>query len=98
MWFDDSDAQSKMVAFLASHARDANPDEPVPGSSLALDRGAASILDLGCGNGALLFELRDEGWAGRLVGVDYSEKSVALARQIQEVDILSGSARSKRIW
>ncbi|ROW12582.1 hypothetical protein VMCG_00231 [Cytospora schulzeri] len=43
---------------------------------------STSFLDLGCGNGSLLFALREEGWQGRCLGVDYSEKSVALARQI----------------
>ncbi|KAF2092043.1 S-adenosyl-L-methionine-dependent methyltransferase [Saccharata proteae CBS 121410] len=41
-----------------------------------------TFLDLGTGNGHLLFALRDEGWEGVMMGVDYSGKSVALARQI----------------
>lgn len=41
-----------------------------------------SFLDLGTGNGHLLFTLRDKCWQGRAVGVDYSAKSVELARQI----------------
>jgi len=56
-------------------------DEEVE-ADLGLDRETASVLDLGCGNGSLLFALRDDGWTGRLLGVDYSEKSVALARRI----------------
>jgi SAM-dependent methyltransferase len=40
------------------------------------------VLDLGCGNGSLLFALRDAGWEGRLLGVDYSERSVELARRV----------------
>lgn len=42
------------------------------------------ILDLGTGNGHLLFALRDEGWQAQMIGVDYSERSVELARRIQE--------------
>jgi len=54
-----------------------------PLSSLANDQNPAiRILDLGTGNGHLLFSLRDEGWQAELVGVDYSAGSVALARQI----------------
>lgn len=37
---------------------------------------------MGTGNGHLLFALRDEGWKARMVGVDYSEASVDLARRI----------------
>ncbi|KAK3357069.1 S-adenosyl-L-methionine-dependent methyltransferase [Lasiosphaeria hispida] len=73
VWFDDSDAENKIVAFL-------DDDE----AELALDRATASVLDFGCGNGSLLFALRDDGWAGRLVGVDYSERSVKLAVAVGE--------------
>lgn len=41
-------------------------------------------MDLGCGNGSLLFALRDEGWEGAMLGVDYSGQSVALAKNIAE--------------
>ncbi|KAK3073958.1 Protein-lysine N-methyltransferase efm4 [Teratosphaeriaceae sp. CCFEE 6253] len=50
-------------------------------------RQTSRFLDLGTGNGHLLFALReedDEGrcWTGDMVGVDYSETSVRLARRI----------------
>lgn len=41
------------------------------------------MLDLGTGNGSMLMGLRDAGF-GELVGVDYSEKSVQLARRLWE--------------
>jgi SAM-dependent methyltransferase len=47
-----------------------------------LSKSDSRILDLGTGNGHMLFALQDEGWAGELVGVDYSDASVRLARQI----------------
>jgi SAM-dependent methyltransferase len=72
VWFDDSDAEAKIVEFLDEHAL----------SDFGLDRETASVLDLGCGNGSLLFALRDDGWQGELVGVDYSERSVELARRV----------------
>jgi SAM-dependent methyltransferase len=72
VWFDDSDAEAKIVEFLDEHAA----------SDFGLDRDTASVLDLGCGNGSLLFALRDDGWCGELVGVDYSERSVELARRV----------------
>jgi EEF1A lysine methyltransferase 2 len=47
-------------------------------------RAETSFLDLGTGNGELLFGLREEGWGGRMLGVDYSERSVEFARRINE--------------
>ncbi|KAF3059883.1 Protein-lysine N-methyltransferase SEE1 [Daldinia childiae] len=44
----------------------------------------SSFLDLGTGNGSLLFGLRDAGWQGRMLGVDYSRQSVEFARRIAE--------------
>ncbi|XP_046452325.1 EEF1A lysine methyltransferase 2-like isoform X2 [Daphnia pulex] len=42
-----------------------------------------SILDLGCGNGVLLIQLAQKGFHN-LVGVDYSESAVVLARAIAD--------------
>ncbi|KAL2128974.1 hypothetical protein VTI74DRAFT_8397 [Chaetomium olivicolor] len=86
VWFDDSDAESKMVQFLDARAHS--------GVSSALDPQTARVLDLGCGNGSLLFALRDEGWRGRLMGVDYSERSVELARRVGISRGLLGRRRS----
>jgi len=43
-----------------------------------------SFLDLGAGNGHMLFALREAGWMGRMVGVDYSSASVDLARRVKD--------------
>ncbi|KAK5654104.1 hypothetical protein OQA88_7535 [Cercophora sp. LCS_1] len=72
VWFDDSDAEAKIVEFLSESSESGSQCDP----------STAAVLDLGCGNGSLLYALRDEGWSGRLVGVDYSETSVALAKQV----------------
>lgn len=71
VWFDDSDAEAKVIAFLQ-------------GDQLPSTTKPTSFLDLGCGNGSLLFALRDEGdWDdARFLGIDYSERSIALARHI----------------
>ncbi|KAK3302339.1 methyltransferase domain-containing protein [Chaetomium strumarium] len=76
VWFDDSDAEHKIVEFLENNN--------ITSSELGfnLDRESAAVLDLGCGNGSLLFALRDAGWNGRLLGVDYSERSVELAQRV----------------
>lgn len=53
-----------------------------------LERKQCRFLDLGTGNGHMLFALRededDDGtrWTGEMVGVDYSPASVQLARQV----------------
>ncbi|SCU82573.1 LANO_0B06766g1_1 [Lachancea nothofagi CBS 11611] len=69
-WFDDSNAEDKMIEFLTDHVGEL---------LVAKD---ASMIDLGTGNGHLLFQLCDEGFEGKMVGVDYSEKSVEFAREI----------------
>ncbi|EGY14892.1 uncharacterized protein VDAG_06382 [Verticillium dahliae VdLs.17] len=75
VWFDDADAEARVLAYLEALPEAAPFDHD-------LRQADAAFLDLGCGNGSLLFALRDDGWAGRMLCVDYSERSVALARQI----------------
>ena len=95
VWFDDSDAEAKLLEFLEARTPEGESggeeedghdngdrNRNRNGAAVSLDKAADSFLDLGCGNGSLLFALRDEGWRGRLLGVDYSPKSVDLARQI----------------
>ncbi|KFA47167.1 hypothetical protein S40293_09615 [Stachybotrys chartarum IBT 40293] len=84
VWFDDSDAEAKMVEFLAGIADDGD-DEATVDSALRgtpLSKATTAFLDLGCGNGSLLLALRDDGWSGRLLGVDYSAQSIALADRV----------------
>ncbi|KAI0539827.1 hypothetical protein GGR58DRAFT_201966 [Xylaria digitata] len=73
-WFDDSDAEAKLLEFL---------EEPDRARELGLDTATTSFLDLGTGNGALLFALRDARWEGPMLGVDYSAQSVRFARRIE---------------
>ncbi|KAH6890360.1 S-adenosyl-L-methionine-dependent methyltransferase [Thelonectria olida] len=80
VWFDDSDAETKILDFLDRLASSELDNLLI--DDLAISRDTASFLDLGCGNGSLLFALREEGWPGRALGVDYSAQSVALARQV----------------
>ncbi|XP_044718085.1 methyltransferase domain-containing protein [Hirsutella rhossiliensis] len=88
VWFDDSDAEAKVVDFLSdlasssSSSPSSSPDAP--------SKQTASLLDLGCGNASLLFALRAAGWTGRARGVDYSPQSIALARQLAEWDVVAG--------
>ncbi|KAI9811283.1 MAG: hypothetical protein M1832_000930, partial [Thelocarpon impressellum] len=68
VWFAETAAAAKTLAYLAAHAPD-GPD--------------TSFLDLGAGNGELLFELRESarwrGGRGRMLGVDYADAAVRLA-------------------
>ncbi|KAI1213353.1 putative S-adenosylmethionine-dependent methyltransferase of the seven beta-strand family [Annulohypoxylon truncatum] len=85
VWFDDSDAETKLIDFLSA------PDL-VP--SLNLSQATTSFLDLGTGNGSLLFGLRDAGWAGRMLGVDYSRQSIEFARRLAQARISPDSSSS----
>ncbi|KAI5460002.1 hypothetical protein BGZ63DRAFT_446906 [Mariannaea sp. PMI_226] len=85
VWFDDSDAETKILEFLDRLADGELDDGDILLDDLAPpSREDAALLDLGCGNASLLFALREEGWSGRALGVDYSPQSVALARQVAE--------------
>ena len=93
IWFDDSAAEDKIISFLDTQILDSK----ILGAGIG--RHNCSFLDLGTGNGHFLFRLRggegddaceeeDGGesatWKGRMLGVDYSEKSVELARGIAQ--------------
>jgi SAM-dependent methyltransferase len=46
----------------------------------------ASTLEVGCGDGALLCELRRRGFGGHLAGVEITEAAVEIARARPEID------------
>jgi len=46
----------------------------------------ASTLEIGCGDGALLCELRRRGFGGRLAGVEISSAAAAIAARRSEID------------
>lgn len=71
IWFSDAGAEERMLTFLEDLS-----DEGM------LDKETARMLDVGTGNGHLLFALREDEWDGALVGVDYSTQSVRLAKDI----------------
>lgn len=81
-WFDDSGAESKMVDFLVDKLNDGEIDK--------ID----TLIDLGTGNGHLLFELQEELMErcnnvelvenSKYLGVDYSEDSILFAKKIHE--------------
>jgi SAM-dependent methyltransferase len=79
VWFDESNAEDTVLKKLGEYDQQ--------GRGL-LNRESCRFLDLGTGNGHMLFALREEEdedgahWAGEMVGVDYSPASVQLARQV----------------
>ena len=44
------------------------------------------MLDVGTGNGCLLFKLAKKGFKGQLKGIDYSVMSITLAKKIKEIN------------
>lgn len=69
VWFSDSAAPERILTYLVSLDL---PSE-------------TSFLDLGTGNGEMLFLLREEGgFTGHMLGVDYSPTSVELAKRIAD--------------
>lgn len=50
-------------------------------AKLDLNKESDKIIDVGCGNAMTLVELANEGFAN-LMGVDYSQKAIGLARMV----------------
>jgi SAM-dependent methyltransferase len=59
---------------------------------LALALEAPSVLDVGCGTGALLRRAREAGHQGRLCGVDPDESRLNVARRRADVEWMSAKA------
>lgn len=85
-WFDDVAAPAKTLAFLTSKSFPLSPANPSRINT------SPRVLDVGTGNGSALFSLLLEGgYTGSMLGVDYSERSIALARQLKERYAQNGS-------
>ncbi|HKR63740.1 MAG TPA: class I SAM-dependent methyltransferase, partial [Thermoanaerobaculia bacterium] len=56
------------------------------------------ILDLGCGVGLLAFYLRESGFTAPIIGVDFDERKIDLARiaarRYRDVEFIQGDARA----
>ncbi|MEV5611986.1 methyltransferase domain-containing protein [Streptomyces sp. NPDC052225] len=76
-----------------------NPWAPCDDFYLGLVRGAGSVLDVGCGTGALLIRAREEGHPGRLVGLDPAAGMLAVAREraASGVEWVAGTLASARV-
>lgn len=85
IWFSESNAEKVVLRQLSKLHKAGLLERSHDGSDIPPSR----FLDLGTGNGHMLFELReedeeDESWCGEMIGVDYSESSVQLAQRIAE--------------
>jgi SAM-dependent methyltransferase len=69
-----------------------NPWGPSDDFYLELVMAAPSVLDIGCGTGALLRRAREAGHAGRLCGVDPDRASLDVARVRTDVEWVQASA------
>ncbi|HEX5404879.1 MAG TPA: class I SAM-dependent methyltransferase [Pseudonocardiaceae bacterium] len=56
------------------------------GFYLPLVMAAGSVLDVGCGTGALLHRARDDGHTGRLCGIDPADGMLAQARKRSDIE------------
>jgi predicted TPR repeat methyltransferase len=69
----------------------------VAGTVLTRAPAAGSVLDVGCGTGLVGRTLRERGFAGRLVGVDISKASLALANERGGYDVLETADLQQRL-
>ncbi|KAF2713050.1 hypothetical protein K504DRAFT_449814 [Pleomassaria siparia CBS 279.74] len=96
IWFSDAGAEERMLQFLENLSDEGilrKDDEEVDETEGKQEEEegeekhersakATRFLDLGTGNGHLLFALREDEWNGEMLGVDYSAQSVKLAKEI----------------
>ncbi|OJD27081.1 hypothetical protein ACJ73_01521 [Blastomyces percursus] len=92
-WFTEHSAPEKVMSFLTSESFPLAPcntstSTQTQSQSQPQPQPQPNILDLGTGNGSMLALLRDEGGftGGQMVGVDYSPKSIELARRLHHLD------------
>jgi EEF1A lysine methyltransferase 2 len=89
IWFSDAGAEERMLSFLENLADEGELNKSISEPQGSEPEGeeqkseASRFLDLGTGNGHLLFSLREDEWEGEMVGVDYSSQSIQLAQKIQ---------------
>lgn len=69
-WFSDFNAEDKMVDFLVGKQEEGELS------------GSETVLELGSGNGRLLFALRDGEFSGKFTGLDYSLAAVEFAKSV----------------
>lgn len=79
--FQSSDWMETLRALLGYRVRTRDPEFPVPGR----------ILDLGCGSGWFLSQMRERGWETH--GVEISAQAANLGKKERGLDIFAGTLR-----
>ncbi|MEU8782450.1 methyltransferase domain-containing protein [Streptomyces sp. NPDC048637] len=92
MLFTDADA-----AALYDLLNPWDPEQwPSDGFYDALVMAAGSVLDVGCGTGAMLHLAREHGHPGHLVGLDPDRAALARARRRADIEWVEGTAAAAR--
>ncbi|HEY0160229.1 MAG TPA: class I SAM-dependent methyltransferase [Thermoanaerobaculia bacterium] len=83
---------------LQGYARWKVRTDPVYRAALEVLRGRSTpLLDLGCGIGLLPFFLREHGYTAPILGIDFDERKIDVARKAatryRGVDFIAGDAR-----
>nr|WP_079032172.1 methyltransferase domain-containing protein [Streptomyces specialis] len=86
--FSDADAAA-LYDLLNPWDPDTRPDD---GFYFPLVMGAESVLDVGCGTGAMLRLARERGHRGRLVGLDPDAAALDRARRRADIEWVLGTA------
>jgi SAM-dependent methyltransferase len=97
IWFSDAGAEERMLSFLEDLADEGSLHKGGDETDIEEEKEKSKptrFLDLGTGNGHLLFALREDEWEGEMVGVDYSAQSVRLANEILASKEASASSSS----
>ncbi|WP_443073137.1 class I SAM-dependent methyltransferase [Streptomyces sp. S465] len=90
---------SRFTGWLDRWQELSRPTRSRPGRVPDLVRGhARSVLDVGCGTGALLRRAREDGHTGRLCGLDPGAGMLEVARARPDVESALGDAVSARRW
>lgn len=82
-WFAEHNAPEKVLGYLTSPTFPLAPCNTTQFNTQHANTKQPTILDLGTGNGSMLALLREKGgFEGDMLGVDYSEGSIQLAREL----------------
>lgn len=86
IWFSDAGAEERMLSYLENLSDEGHLVKSIESEEGSEDKDGVPptrFLDLGTGNGHLLFALREDGWEGDMLGVDYSGTSVKFAQEVR---------------
>ncbi|KAF2477063.1 methyltransferase-like protein-like protein 10 [Lindgomyces ingoldianus] len=98
IWFSDAGAEERVLSFLETLAEEGELHKSVCEEEDGNEKTATRFLDLGTGNGHLLFSLRGDDWEGGMIGIDYSPQSIQLAYEISQKKYPEDQAMQFHEW